>query len=84
MATSRSSTGVSVGARVLSADGKQLGTVKDVRVDRFYVDARWAPDYWLGSETIDETTDELVQLVITKEAVGSAKLRAEVAGPGLN
>jgi hypothetical protein len=38
----------------------------------------------LGSETIDETTDELVQLVITKEAVGSAKLRAEVAGPGLN
>ena len=84
MTMSRSSAAVSVGARVISADGKQLGVVKDAQADRFLVDVRWAPDYWLGTETIDNLTDELVQLVITKEAVGAAKLRHEVDGPGLN
>ena len=82
MTTSRG-TNMRVGARVMSADGKQLGLVKDVRIDRFLVDVRWAPDYWLGTESIDTASEELVQLVITKEAVGSAKLHNEVRGPGL-
>jgi hypothetical protein len=68
----------------MSADGKQLGNVKDVRSDRFLVDVRWAPDYWLGTETIDNLSDDLVQLIITKEAVGTAKLRNEVSGPGIS
>jgi len=67
----------------MSADGKRLGVVKEARSDRFLVDVRWAPDYWLGTETIDNASEELVQLIITKEGIGPAKLRNEVSGPGL-
>lgn len=83
MATSQSSSTVHVGARVMSADGKQLGVVKDTRYDRFLVDARWAPDYWLGTETVDNVSEDQVQLYITKEGLGSAKLHLDVAGPGI-
>ena len=85
MAMSQSSTGtsVSVGATVMSADGKRLGIVKEVRTDRFLVDVRWAPDYWLGTETIDTASRELIQLILTRQGIGPAKLRNEVNGPGL-
>lgn len=82
MTTSNGSS-VHVGARVMSADGKQLGVVKDVRTDRFLVDVRWAPDYWLGTESVDNQSEELVQLILTKDVIGSAKLRQDIAGPGL-
>lgn len=84
MTTNRSSTAVHPGAQVMSADGKRLGVVKDVREDRFKVDARWAPDYWLGTETIDNASDDIVQLFVTKANIGSAKIHLEVSGPGLN
>lgn len=84
MAMSRSGTAIQVGSRVVSADGKQLGIVKDSRADRFLIDVRWAPDYWLGTETVDNADDELVQLILTKEGIGPAKLRNEVQGPGIN
>ena len=71
------------GAAVLSSDGKPLGTVKEAHYDRFLVNARWAPDYWLGTETIDSSSDNQVQLILTKNAIGAAKLRNEVTGPGL-
>lgn len=82
MTTSRG-TNLKIGAPVMSADGKQLGHVKEARIDRFLVDVRMAPDYWLGTETIDDVSEELVQLVITKEAVGAAKLNQDIRGPGL-
>ena len=84
MATSRSGTAIMVGASVMSSDGKQLGVIKETRVDRFLVDVRWAPDYWLGTETVDTADSELVQLILTKESIGPAKLRHEVSGPGIN
>jgi hypothetical protein len=68
----------------MSADGKQLGTVKEVRSDRFLVDVRWAPDYWLGTETIDNGSEEILQLTISKEALASAKLSHTVEGPGID
>lgn len=71
------------GARVVTADGKQIGLVKDVRVDRFLVDVRWAPDYWLGTETVGDVSEDLVQLLVVKEDLGSAKLHLDVTGPGL-
>ena len=70
----QSTASIEAGAAVMSADGKKLGIVKDVREDRFLVDVRWAPDYWLGVEAVDNTSADLVQLLITREAVGSAKL----------
>ena len=84
VAMSHSSTTIRIGVPVMSADGKRLGVVKDVRDDRFLVDVRWAPDYWLGTETVDNASEELVQLIITKEAVGPAKLRNQVEGPGIS
>ena len=84
MTISRSSAVVTPGAHVMSADGKRLGIVKDARADRFLVDVKWAPDYWLGNETIDNSSEEQVQLLITKEAIGTAKLRSNVEGPGIN
>jgi hypothetical protein len=72
------------GARVVTADGKQIGLVKDVRLDRFLVDVRWAPDYWLGTETVGDASEDLVQLLVAKEDLGSAKLHLDVTGPGLN
>jgi hypothetical protein len=68
----------------MAADGKQLGIVKEARADRFLVDVRWAPDYWLGSETVDNASDDLVQLILAKESIGPAKLRNEVHGPGID
>jgi hypothetical protein len=84
MRTSNASGTVRVGAMVVTADGKQLGHVKDVKADRFLVDVRWAPDYWLGTETIESISDESVELFISKQAVGSAKLHMDVRGPGLD
>ena len=77
---------VLVGSKVISADGKELGTVKDSRFDRFRVDVRWGPDFWLGTETVDSASEDIVQLFITKNALGAAKLHEldKVAGPGLN
>jgi hypothetical protein len=80
-----STTSIQTGARVITADGKQLGVVKEVRADRFKIDVRWAPDYWLGPEVVDNVGDDLIQLFITKEGVGAAKLHDvdKIDGSGL-
>jgi hypothetical protein len=66
------------GMRIISADGKLVGTVADVTRDAFKVHVRWAPDYWLGNEIVDYVSDDnVVQLLITKNAVGGARLRAQ-------
>jgi hypothetical protein len=70
--------------RVLTADGKVLGLVKEARIDRFLVDVRWAPDYWLDMEAIEHATGDSVQLVVTKADIGTVKLHLNVTGPGLN
>jgi hypothetical protein len=74
MANIRDMSGVKPGARVVTADAKQIGRVKVVREDEFLVEVRFAADYWLGIETVDEAAEDEVQLLITKSAVGSAKL----------
>jgi hypothetical protein len=74
LTTHKGNSALLAGAHVVSADGKQLGIVKEVRADRFLVDVRLAADYWLGNEIVDDATEELVQLLIIKEAIGSAKL----------
>jgi hypothetical protein len=83
MTTSRGTHVVHVGARVMSADGKQLGVVKEARADRFHVDVRWAPDYWLGTELIENSSEEILQVTVRKEDLGTAKLHGSVEGPGM-
>jgi hypothetical protein len=64
------------GAMVMSGDGKRLGTVKEVAADRFKLERRLLPDYWLGLEYVDHASDELVQMVLTKEGIGAARVDA--------
>ena len=62
------------GDRVVTADGKDLGLVKEIKPDCFKVDARWAPDYWLGTEIVETAEQGIVQLFITKDGLGPAKI----------
>ena len=62
------------GDRVITSDGQELGLIKELKPDCFKVDVRWAPDYWLGTEIVDTVEQGIVQLLITKEVVGPAKL----------
>jgi hypothetical protein len=64
------------GAVVMSGDGKQLGTVKEVAGDRFKVDRRLFPDYWLATEYVDHTLDGIVQMVLPKQGIGAARVAA--------
>lgn len=68
------SAALQTGARVVTADGKQLGKVKDIREDQFKIDARFAPDYWLRVDTIEEIEADVVQLGIDKTDLGAAKV----------
>jgi len=63
-----------LGAKVVSADGKVLGTVTEIGSDRFKVERRLFPGYWLGNEYVDDVSGGIVQLIVTKEALGAAKL----------
>ena len=69
-----------VGARVVTADGAELGKVKDVSLPCcFKVDAPLRPDYWLGADCIAEgSTSGMVRLTVTKAQLSEAK----VASPG--
>jgi hypothetical protein len=67
----------SIGARVVTADGEELGTVKEVAGSCFKVDASMQPDYWLGVDAIANSIGREVQLAIPKDRVGDAM----VVGP---
>jgi hypothetical protein len=66
------------GARVITADGDELGKVKEVSGDCFKVDARMRPDYWLAADCVASSSGDEVRLSINKDRIGDAK----VDGPG--
>lgn len=75
MAEMLASTDLEIGARVMSADGKQLGRVKEIGEDRFKVDAHLRPDFWLGVRYVEYAKDGIVQMNVTRENAGAAKIR---------
>jgi hypothetical protein len=64
------------GKAVMSGDGKRLGTVKEIAGDRFKIDRRLLPDYWLAIEYVDHVEPDLVQMVLTKEGMNAARVEA--------
>ena len=62
-----------LGARVLTADDEELGTVKEVSSASFKVDAPFTPDYWLGADTIAEADSGTVRLSFTKDRLGEER-----------
>lgn len=69
-----SSSDLELGAMVMTADGKSLGTVKEIDEDRFKVERKLFPDYWLANEYVDDVSGGIVQLIVTKEGLGAAKV----------
>jgi hypothetical protein len=65
-----------VGALVVSGDGRQLGTLKELATDRFKVERKVLPDYWLAMEYVDHAGDGLVQMILTKEGIHAARVDA--------
>jgi hypothetical protein len=65
-----------VGARVVTADGEELGKVKEVVGGCFKVDASMQPDYWLGGGCIASATTSDVCLGITQDQLDGAKVDA--------
>ncbi len=76
MTTSASYSGgmPAVGAKVVTADGDELGKVKEVAGGCFKVDAKMAPDYWLGTDCISASTGGDVRLNVTKDHIGDVKM----------
>jgi hypothetical protein len=64
------------GAVVVSGDGKRLGTVKEVAEDRFKLDRRLQPDIWLALEYVDHVSAGLVQMIVTKDVLGAARVES--------
>lgn len=62
-----------IGAHVLTADGDELGKVKEISGTCFKVDARMQPDYCLATDCIASGTGSDVKLTFTKDKLGDAK-----------
>ena len=67
---------LATGDVVVSGDGKRLGVVKQIELDRFKLDRRLMPDCWLANEYIDHTSDGLVQMLLTEEGIGASRISA--------
>lgn len=68
---------------IFSIDGKQIGTVKEVRGEYLKVNARWARDYWLTSDEVLSADGREVRLVIPSDELNLYKLTKPVVGAGL-
>ena len=66
---------IRTGAQVFTADGENLGTVKEVAGDSFKIDAAMKPDYWLDRSTVDTCTDDTVTVGLTKNGVEDVKIK---------
>lgn len=59
-----------VGARVMTADGQDAGTVKEIVGPFFKVDAPMAPDYWLPASLVRDHDESSITLGADREALG--------------
>ena len=62
-----------IGTRVVTSDGEELGKVKEISGDCFKVDAPMQPDYWLSSDSVASNAGGNVVLTFTKSGLGDAK-----------
>ena len=65
---------IAVGAIVVTADGKQLGKVKESSDGAFLIDVPRQFDYWLHANLAGEVSDERVTLTITESELGGYKM----------
>ncbi len=65
-----------LGARVVTADGEEIGRVKEVSGACFKVDAPMQPDYWLGMDCVAVSSPGEVRLTVAKNELGDVKADA--------
>ncbi len=59
----------SIGARVVSSDGEDLGSVKQTAGTCFKVEALQHADYWLGIDTVANMSGAGIRINLTKDAI---------------
>jgi hypothetical protein len=62
-----------VGAKVISRDDIELGTVKEVDADCFKIDAPMAADFWLGASMIERIEGGVVRLGVNNLTLDEVK-----------
>ena len=62
-----------VGAKVISRDDIELGTIKEVDADCFKIDAPMAADFWLGAAMIDRIEGGVVRLGVNNLTLDEVK-----------
>lgn len=68
------------GALVVTADGRDLGRVKEVKEDAFLVDAAMQFDYWLDVSLVKEADLRRVELTLDAGDLGAyERLKGSVA-----
>jgi hypothetical protein len=65
---------VVVGASVATADGRELGHVKQVEASAFLIDVPLHFDYWLEVNLVKEASAERVVLAIAESDLGGYKM----------
>lgn len=65
---------VNPGIPVMTSDGKELGTIKEVADQSFKVDAPMRPDFWLARNTILSSTPERVTMSFESDAIDNYRL----------
>jgi uncharacterized protein (TIGR02271 family) len=66
--------GLTVGAPVVTMDGDQIGSVKEIRGRYFKVDAPMQPDYWLSLDNVGAGSGGQVVLGFNKDRLGDYQL----------
>lgn len=66
--------GVTVGTAVVTADGRDIGSVKAVQGNYFKVNAPLQPDYWLSVDYIQRVEAGLVALIVDGADLQDVKL----------
>ena len=62
------------GRDVISRDGQQIGTVKEVHGGYFHVDVSMAPDYWLSSLYAVSADATGIRLTLAKDEIDLHKI----------
>lgn len=69
-----------VGARIITADGHDIGAVKEILGYYFKVDVSMAPDYWLPASLIRTHGQASITLSADRDALGGYEVDAAAVG----
>jgi hypothetical protein len=67
-----------IGAKVMSRDDIELGTVKEIDADCFQIDAPLAADFWLGASMIERIDGDVVRIGINNLTLDEVRDSASI------